>query len=127
MEIVKIVAIGLVTCFASMIVKNLKPEICPLINLTGGILIILMLVNVLTDLLGNFSDIFVKTGISKQILSPVLKIIGVGYLSEFSANICHDCGSQSIADKILFAGKVLILLLSIPIINQVIEIVMGLL
>lgn len=127
MEFVKIIAVGLVTAFASMLVKQFKPEIAILINVAGGILIIVMSVNALMEIVSTFTTIFSKTGLDNQFLTPLFKIIAVGYLCEFSANICADSGSSSVADKILFAGKIIILFLSLPIINGVIDIILGML
>ena len=127
MDIVKIVVIGLATVFASIIVKQTKPEISILINIAGGILLVFMVVDMLGEVFTNFYNIFQKTGIDNNLLIPILKIVGVGYLCEFGANVCNDAGSSSIADKVLFCGKIVILLLALPIIKSVIDVVMGLL
>ena len=127
MTIVKIVVIGLATVFASIIVKQTKPEISILINIAGGILLVLMTVDMLGEIFANFYNIFKSTGIDSNLLLPILKIVGVGYLCEFGANVCQDAGSSSIADKFLLCGKIVILLLALPIIKSVIDVVMGLL
>lgn len=125
--IVKIIVIGLVTVFASMILKQTKPEISILINIAGGILLIILTIDLLNEVFTNFYNIFKSTGINNTLLVPILKIIGVGYLTEFGSNVCNDAGSTSIADKILFAGKIVILLLAFPIIKSVLDVVMELL
>ena len=127
MTIVKIVIIGLVTVFASIIVKQTKPEIAIMINIAGGILLVVMIVDLLGEVFTNFYNIFKISGVNSSLLLPILKIIGVGYLCEFGANICQDAGCSSIADKVLFCGKIIILLLALPIIERVIDVVLGLL
>lgn len=127
MAIVKIVIIGLVTVFASIIVKQTKPEIAIMINIAGGILLVVMIVDLLGEVFTNFYNIFKISGVNSSLLLPILKIIGVGYLCEFGANICQDAGCSSIADKVLFCGKIIILLLALPIIESVIDVVLGLL
>lgn len=127
MTIVKIVVIGLATVFASIIVKQTKPEISILINIAGGILLVLMTVDMLSEIFTNFYNIFKSTGIDSNLLLPILKIVGVGYLCEFGANVCQDAGSSSIADKVLLCGKIVILILALPIVKSVIDVVMGLL
>lgn len=124
MDIVKVVAVGLVTVIATIIVKQVKPEIAVLITIVGSIIIIIMTINLLQNVFGNFMGIFNKTGVSSSVFVPVLKIIGIGYLCEFGANLCIDGGCNSIADKILFCGKIAILIIALPIINNVIDIVM---
>ncbi|MBQ8431051.1 MAG: stage III sporulation protein AD [Clostridia bacterium] len=125
--IVQIVVIGLATVFASLIIKQTKPEIAIMINIAGGIVLVFLVVNLLGDVWTNFYNIFKSTGIDSGLLLPILKIIGVGYLCEFGANICQDAGSSSIADKVLFCGKIIILLIAMPIIKSVIDVVLGLL
>ncbi|MBQ8522687.1 MAG: stage III sporulation protein AD [Clostridia bacterium] len=127
MDIVKVVAVGLITVIATIIVKQVKPEIAMLITLTGSIIIIILSIQMLQGVFGSFMSIFNKTGVSNSLFVPVLKIIGIGYLCEFSANLCVDGGCNSIADKILFCGKITILIIALPIINSVIDVVLELL
>jgi stage III sporulation protein AD len=127
MEIFKIIGVGLVTAITVLIVKQVKPEIAVVLGMAGGIVIILMLVDSLTSIVSSFSTILEKSGLASGVFTVVLKIIGVGYITEFSANLCTDAGSSSIADKILLAGKVIILAISLPIITNIIEIISGLL
>ena len=126
MDIVKVVAVGLITVIASIVVKQVKPEIAVLINIAGGIIIIVMVIQLLQNVFGNFMNIFDKTGVSNSLFVPILKIIGIGYLCEFGANLCIDGGCNSIADKILFCGKISILIIAMPVINSVIDVVLEL-
>ena len=124
MEIVKVVAVGLITVVASIIIKQVKPEIAMLITLAGSVVIIMLTVQMLQGVFGSFMSIFNKTGVSNSLFVPVLQIIGIGYLCEFGANLCIDGGCNSIADKILFCGKITILIIALPIINSVIDVVL---
>jgi len=124
MDIVKVVAVGLITVIATIIVKQAKPEIAVLITLAGSIVIIVLTLQMLQNVFSSFLGIFNKTGVSSSLFVPVLKIIGIGYLCEFGANLCIDGGCNSIADKILFCGKITILIIALPIINSVIDVVL---
>lgn len=127
MEIFKIVGVGLATAIAIIILKSTKPEYATLAGAAGGLIIILMVVNQLTSVLEVFKAIVQKSGLSNQVFATVLKIVGIGYITEFAASICADSGSSSLADKILLAGKIIILVVSLPIITNIITIVAGLL
>ena len=126
-ELLKIVAIALVTVFSYMLVKQVKPEIAVIIALVGSIIIISLTVSSLKSVITSFYGIFKTTGVDAALLTPLFKIIAIGYIAEFGANICVDAGASSIADKILFSAKVIILMLSLPIITQVIDLVVALL
>ncbi|GAF63800.1 stage III sporulation protein SpoIIIAD [Bacillus sp. TS-2] len=58
-------------------------------------------------------------------LQTILKIIGVAYIAEFGAQIANDAGQAAIASKIELAGKILILVMAIPILTAVIEMVLS--
>ncbi len=60
-------------------------------------------------------------------VQTILKIIGIAYIAEFGAQIAKDAGQGAIASKIELAGKVLIMIMAIPIISVIIETVIGLL
>lgn len=126
-ELLKIVAIALITVFAYMLVKHVKPEIAVIIALVGSIIIISLTVTSLKTVISSFYGIFKTTGVDTVLLTPLLKIIAIGYVAEFGANVCVDAGASSIADKILFSAKVIILMLSLPIITEVIDMVVALL
>ena len=66
-----------------------------------------------------------KTGIDNEMFKILLKIIGIGYLIEFSASICNDSGNSSIGDKIILAGKLLIFGISIPLISNLFNMIMA--
>lgn len=127
MDIFKIIGVGLITSIAVLIVKQIKPEVAIVLGMAGGVVMILMLIDSLTTVVSSFSTILSKSGLTSGVFSVVLKIIGVGYITEFSANLCADSGSSSIADKILLAGKIIILVISLPIVTSIIEIISGLL
>lgn len=126
MEILKIILIGIITCVATILLKQLKPELSVLVSIAGGIVILVMVVNYLGGIVSNFTQIATKTNINMQLFSSVVKIVGIGYITEFGANICQDTGNSNIADKILLGGKVIILGFALPIINAMLSTIMGL-
>ena len=127
MDILKIVGIALVTCVASILLKQLKPEISIIVALCGGLIILSMVIDYLAQVLDVFRLIIDKTGLKASLFATILKIIGVGYITEWTANICCDTGLNSLSDKILLAGKVIIFVFSLPILTNIIEIIIQLL
>lgn len=127
MDIFKIIGVGFITAISALIVKQIKPEVSIVIGMAGGVVMLIMLIDAFSSIVSSFGSMITKSGLTSGIFSTVLKIIGVGYITEFSANLCADAGSSSIADKILLGGKIIIMLIAIPIVNSIIEIISGLL
>lgn len=125
--IIKIVAIGIITSIATLIVKPIRNDFAIMIALSGGVIILIMLLGYLTNIFDSFKLIIDSTGISSSLYTLVLKIIGIGYLIEFSAGICSDSGNGSLADKILLGGKIVIMVMALPIITNILKIISQLL
>lgn len=127
MDIFKIIGVGIITAITALIVRQIKPEVSVIITISGGIIMLLMMVQSLTSIFSAFNSIVEKSGLTSGLFTTILKIIGVGYITEFSANLCADSGASSISDKILLAGKIIILVLALPIVTNIIDIISGLL
>ncbi len=68
-----------------------------------------------------------NANINMMYLQTILKIIGIAYIAEFGAQIAKDAGQAAIASKIELAGKVLIMVMAVPILTAIIEMVISLL
>ena len=55
--------------------------------------------------------------INSTYISIILKVVGVAYISEFSANLCKDAGYSGIASQIEMFGKLSILVMSMPVLT----------
>ncbi len=127
MDIFKIISIALVTCITALLVKQIKPDFSVIIALCGGLIILCMTIDYVSQILAVFNNIVEKTGLNIGLFGTVLKIIGIGYITEWTANVCADTGQNSLSDKVLMAGKILIFVFALPIITNIIDIIIELL
>ncbi len=123
----KILSIAIITCIACIIIKPIRPDFAIIISVIGGVIIVFYLLTYLGSIFETFNTIFNFSGLNSSLYSVVFKIIGVGYLTEFTASICSDTGNQSLGDKVLLGGKVMILVMALPIVTSILDIVMELL
>ncbi|MDO7905172.1 stage III sporulation protein AD [Paenibacillus sp. JX-17] len=126
MEMIQVIGLGLIATVLILVVKEQKPMFAFLIAAATGILIFLMLVGKIGSVVEVLERIAESSGIDLIYLKTVLKIIGIAYIAEFGAQVVKDAGQDSIASKIELTGKVLIMVLAIPIISIIIETVMKL-
>lgn len=127
MEIIQIVGLGLIATVLIMIVKERKPMFAFLIAVSTGIMIFMYLIGKIGGVIEVLQDLAESSGVQMIYLKTILKIIGIAYIAEFGAQIVKDAGQESIASKIELAGKVLIMVLAVPIISIIIETVMKML
>ena len=86
-----------------------------------------MLVTGLTKIISSINGIVAQTGLATQLFSSILKIVGIGYLCEIAASICQEAGAKTVADMVILGGKIIIMVLAIPIIQALVDVVLGVL
>ena len=126
MEIIQVVGLALIATVLILVIKEQKPMFAFLIAAATGVVIFMLLIGKIGAVIEVLKRLAENSGMENIYLKTVLKIIGIAYIAEFGAQIVRDAGQESIASKIELAGKVLILVLAIPIISIIIETVMKL-
>ena len=125
MEIIKIIGVGFMTALIAILLKSTKPELSFAVTITGVIVILLFIADMLKGTVAIFQELTAVTVLENSLIRLLLKIVGVGYITEFSASILQDFGNQSLADKVVLGGKLSILVLSLPIIQSLLTLVKG--
>lgn len=127
MEIIQIIGLGIVVTILILVIRQQRPELALLLSLGLSVIIFLLVVGKISLILDLFRGLAERANINQLYLNTVLKIIGIAYISEFGAQVCRDAGEGAVAGKIEFAGKILILVLAIPIIAVVLDTITKLL
>ena len=125
MEIFRIIGVAFVTAVAAIVLKSSKPELSFAVTVTGVIIILIFVADMLQNTVNIISSIAGMTGIENGLIKILLKIVGIGYLTEFSAGLLNDFGSNAVADKVTLAWKLTILILSLPVIESVLGLIRG--
>ncbi len=123
MEIMKVVIIGIIATILAVILREQKPEIALQISIVTGLMIFIFVVTKLNSVIEVMKYFASKTNIDLLYFSTILKVIAIAYITEFGAQVCKDAGEGSIASKIEFAGKVLIMIMAVPILAALLDVV----
>lgn len=126
MYIAKLCLIAVITAVSALILKSQKSELVPLCLTAGGILLVLSAFDFFAESIDFIKDFSEQTGIDKSLLRLILKIVGVGYLIEFTASSVKDLGFGSLSDKLILCGKIIIFVMSIPILKSLFEVIENL-
>ncbi len=124
-EILKIIGVAFVTAISAILLKGTKPELSFAVTVTGVIVILLFIVDSLQNTVAIFASIAKMTGVENGLIRVLVKIVGVGYLTEFAAGVLNDFGSNAVADKVVLGGKITIVVLSLPILEGLFSMVKG--
>lgn len=119
MDVMQIVAIGLIATVLIVVIKSQRPELAVLLSVAAGVIIFLLVLGKISSIMDIIKELASKAGINMVYMSTILKIIGIAYIAEFGAQICRDAGEGAVASKIEFAAKILIMVLAVPIVVAV--------
>lgn len=125
--ILKIILVGIITCIATMVIKPIRSDFSIIIAIVGGIIIICLIIDYLTGIFDVIKGIIDMTGNNSSIYNFLIKIIAIGYLIEFTAGLCIETGNAGLGDKVLLGGKIIIMVMALPIITNILQIIMELL
>ncbi len=122
MDIMKIVIVGIVAAVLAVLLKEERPEIAVVVSIVTGLVIFIFLITKLNSVMSVLKYFASKANIDVLYFSTILKVIAIAYITEFGAQICRDAGEGAIASKVELAGKVLIMVIAIPILAALMDI-----
>ena len=105
------------------LLKQYKPEYAVLSEAACAVAALWMIAGELADVRQFFSQALESAGIKTEYASVLLKTLGTALISQFAANAARDNGQSALAEKIEFAGRVLMLSLALPVLKAVLQLV----
>ena len=127
MELLRVVGVGLVGVLLAVMLRRDKPEWHLLILVATGVIVLVIVFSSMTTVINAFGELLSSTGVDNALFSGVLKIVGVGYLTEYASSVCADSGAQSVGEKVQLAGKITVFLMGLPIVTALVRTISQLL
>lgn len=79
-----------------------------------AVTLLILSVDAFTDVGKTMEKICSSYGVPTTLLSAVLKILGISYLTEFGASLSRDAGQTAIAANLELCGRIMVLSCTIP-------------
>lgn len=126
MNMVAICSIGLFSTFLSVLMKKYNPEYSLALGIVSGVLILGVILSRATDVLLQIQNILKATNIPLEYIQILFKALGICFLTQFASDACKDAGEGALSSKIEMAGKITILIMSLPLFEKITDIAMKL-
>ncbi len=122
--LIKIIGVSLITVFLSVILKKTHPEYSLAMTVCAASIIIVFLFDAFKTVFESVREIIALSGVESVYAELILKIMGIAYLSEYTAALFYDAGETAMGKKVELSGKLIILLVSLPVIKRLAELIM---
>lgn len=116
-----VLGIAIVAVTACVLLQKTNPEFSMAVALITGILIFLFVLSSFTPILETLEYWMNEFHLNNVYFMTVIKTLGVCYLTQLASDTCKDAGYASVASKVELAGKVTILLLALPLFENLLS------
>ena len=120
MNILKVCGAAFIAVICAAVTDQLRPGTSKLISASCGIVIALFIINGIVPVVEYLSSLDTE-GDYPYYLRMMLKGAGTALICESVSDVCSDCGKSSLASKVELAGKIQLLVFSLPLIKDIIS------
>lgn len=120
-DTLKICALAIICVISSVIIKNLSSNFALPTRFAGILILYSAIIIFLSPLVSYLGKILCNT-VSEDNIKLVLKVLAIAYITQITSDICRDCGENTFASSVDTIGKIEIIVLSMPLIDEIIKI-----
>lgn len=121
----KFLALAAGAAVLSMTVRSAHKEMGAVFSLFCGAALLMMLTDKLAEAIAVFGDIAALADVSAGQTALIMKVLGISMLAEFAAQACRDAGEEGIALRVEMGGKLMLVLLSLPVLQEITQLISG--
>ncbi len=120
MNIFAVCAFAVATVAIVAVLKPHRPEVASIAVAVAGVLIFINIAEGIAPFVSFVRNTASSVG-ADGYFSVMLKALSISLCCRMSAEVCRDCGESTLAYRVELAGKVGIVLLSLPIVQKLFE------
>lgn len=126
MNIVAIAGIAIIAAILAVMMKRYHQEYSIIISIAAGIIILFEIFANVSPAIRQINTLLSASGLSSEYAAILFKALGVCFLTQFAADSCRDAGESALASKVELAGKIAIVVLSLPLFERIASTAVGL-
>ena len=121
--LLKVSAGALITVVLCQLLNKSNKEISVLLIITVCCMVAAVASNYVSRLYSFFSQLIVVGNLNTDMLSIILKAVGIGLISELTTLLCADTGNGALGKCVQVLASMLILWISMPVFSQLLELI----
>ncbi len=125
--ILRLAVTAVLGALCAMVLKRREPELAFLLSIAAGVLLLGMAVSALSEVRACIDLLAQAAELSDEVLSPLLKTVGIAILARISAELCRDAGEGGLGVFAELAGSAAAIVAAAPLLRGVLTAVTQLL
>ena len=119
-------ALAVAAAFGAAAIKKYTPETSAALAVSAGAVILISLLTKVSPIISDIGSYLSRAGISGTYGTVLIKAIGICFLCQFTADACRDAGQNSLASKVELASKISVILIALPMFENILDVSVGL-
>lgn len=126
-DILKAAALGLTGGLLAALVRKRAPELGMVLAITVGAILLQTALTAFSGVIGFLDELTDLSGLSSDVVAPLLKTAGVAIVTKTASALCKDAGEGGVASFVETAGTAAALIIALPLLKTVLEALLELL
>lgn len=119
-EILSVCGVGIFAVFAVCVIREIRRELTVPLILTLCVVFLCWMLPKISSAIGFVQECFVFT--DENYIGYILRALGITYITWTSSEICKSVGENGIAGYVETAGRVEIVVLCLPLLEEFLEV-----
>ena len=123
MDVIKIASVCIISTVICKMLDSQGKEFSAFVKIAaaGGIFAAISIY--ISPVIENINTIFMRTQTDDEFLNILFKAAGICYISQFAVDICRDNGENLLASHAELAGKIGLIVTSLPLVDRLTNII----
>ncbi len=121
MNFAGVMLFGIASALLAVLLGQIKGEYSVYIILAAGIFLFVFILSRMNTVISAVNQMKSYIHFEDAYINILIKIVGISYLTQFSADLCRDCGYHLLANQLQIFGKISVLAVSMPVVLSLLE------
>lgn len=127
MELTTILSMLLIAAFLTVLLRRYRPELAMGVGIVAGAIALLAVLKTAAPAVSQLQALLDGAALPQAYTAILFKALGICLLTQLTADACRDAGESALAAKAELAGKLLLLVLSLPLFEKITSLALSLL
>ena len=119
-----IVIFCIIGCILALVLKQYQKAYGMLLSLGICVVMLMMLLPHIERIFRTAGNIYEQSQLDASYFHLLCKAVGITYLTQLGTDICRDCGENAIGTAVELCGRILLVLLSLPLFLTLTEMIL---
>lgn len=125
MEYITFAGIGVLAAVLALVLKQHRAEYGLLLSISAGVMLLMFAMKYVSQITGFIERVSSSLSLPREFIPVLFKALGIAYLTQFASDACADAGETALAGKIELIGKCSMLVVSLPVLEELLDIILS--